>query len=85
VTTDLTGAAEAERRYPALNPDADELTYPRSALRDFERAAFIEGVGFAREQIAREIEDHADKLPNDYGTHWISGDTAARIARGERP
>ncbi len=38
-----------------------------------------------REQIAREIEEHADKRPNDYGTRWISGDTAARIARGERP
>lgn len=41
-------------------------------------------IAAVREQVAVEIEGHADKRPNDYGTRWISGDTAARIARGDR-
>lgn len=35
--------AEAEKRYRALQPDAEELTYPRSALREFKRGAFVQG------------------------------------------
>lgn len=35
-------------KYPALQPDAEELTYPRSALREFRRAAFVEGAKWAR-------------------------------------
>lgn len=37
----------AAERWPALHPDDEELTYPRSALRDFCRDAFVEGARFA--------------------------------------
>ena len=39
--------AEAEQQYPALNPDAEELTYPRAALRQGKRSAFIKGALWA--------------------------------------
>ncbi len=44
--------AEAERRYPALNPDAEELTYPRSALREHKRSAHVAGWEAARAHLA---------------------------------
>ena len=44
--------AEAERRYPALNPDAEELTYPRSALREHKRSAHVAGWEAARTHLA---------------------------------
>lgn len=48
---------EAERRYPRLNPDADELTYPRSAIRRMMRDAFEAGAAWASEQADREPSD----------------------------
>ena len=44
--------AEAERQYPALNPDAEKLTYPRSALREHKRSAHIAGWEAARTHLA---------------------------------
>ena len=44
--------AEAERQYPALNPDAEELTYPRSALREHRRSAHVAGWEAARTYLA---------------------------------
>lgn len=48
---------EAERRYPALNPDAEDLTYPRSAIRRMTRGAFEAGAVWASEQADREPSD----------------------------
>lgn len=44
--------AEAEQQYPALNPDAEELTYPRAALRQGKRSAFIKGALWAMSRPA---------------------------------
>lgn len=35
--------AAAKEKYPALQSDEDYLTYPRIALREFQRAAYIRG------------------------------------------
>ena len=51
--------AEAERQYPALNPDTEELTYPRSALREHKRSAHVEGWKAARTHLAAQ-------KPTDY-------------------
>ena len=39
--------AEAVERWPALQPDNEELTYQRSTLRAFCRAAFEQGANWA--------------------------------------
>lgn len=46
---------EAEKRYPALNPDAEELTYPRSVVRGFKRSAFEAGAEWARKEALTEV------------------------------
>ena len=52
--------AEAERRYPALNPDAEELTYPRSALREHKRSAHVAGWKAARTHLAAQEPTDAE-------------------------
>lgn len=61
-TNDFTKAAraEAERRYPALNPDAEELTYPRSALREHKRSAHVAGWEAARTHLAAQEPTDAE-------------------------
>ena len=65
--------AEAERQYPALNPDAEELTYPRSALREHKRSAHVAGWEAARAHLAAheptdaEVEAAAKVLWDDGG------------------
>ena len=49
--------AEAERRWPALNPGDVELTYPRGALRATARKAFEAGAVWASEQADRDLID----------------------------
>lgn len=72
----------AEERYPALQPDADELTYPRAALREFQRGAFVAGVDYAREQIAQELHDWAALHAGPDGA-FFADLWERRIARGE--
>lgn len=75
----------AEDQYPALQPDAEELTYPRSALRDFQRGAFISGWEQALpeepdpaviEAMAKGMYSEAlpgrswDRCPEDVKQHW---------------
>ena len=52
--------AEAERQYPALNPDAEELTYPRSALREHKRSAHVAGWEAARTHLAAQEPTDAE-------------------------
>ena len=52
--------AEAERQYPALNPDAEKLTYPRSALREHKRSAHIAGWEAARTHLAAQEPTDAE-------------------------
>lgn len=54
--------AEAERQYPALNPDAEELTYPRSALREHKRSAHVAGWEAARAYLAAQEPTDAEVL-----------------------
>ena len=54
--------AEAERQYPALNPDAEELTYPRSALREHRRSAHVAGWEAARTYLAAQEPTGAEVL-----------------------
>lgn len=43
--------AKAQERYPELNPNDEELMYPRSAIRDMARGGFIEGAIWAANYI----------------------------------
>ena len=54
--------AEAEWRYPALNPDAEELTYPRSVLREHKRSAHVAGWEAARARLAAQEPTDAEVL-----------------------
>ena len=58
--------AEAERQYPALNPDAEKLTYPRSALREHKRSAHIAGWEAARTHLAAQEPTPADSKISGY-------------------
>lgn len=52
--------AAAKEKYPAMRPDEEELTYPRSALREFQRAAYIQGRLDQAEADARIAEGRHD-------------------------
>lgn len=60
--------AEAERRWPALNPGDVELTYPRGALRATARKAFEAGAVWASEQADRESSNIRANVRNLTGT-----------------
>jgi hypothetical protein len=64
--------AAAEDYYPALNPDAEELTYPRSALRGFNRAAFVEGATWAADRIDA-LEAEVARLRDQQAHAWSEG------------
>lgn len=57
---DFTTAARAasEAKYPAMNPDASQVSYPRGVLRGGKRAAFRIGAEWARAHLAAQDLTH---------------------------
>jgi len=45
--------AEAKKAFPAIFDDVDDLTYPRSALREFRRGAYVRGFLAGHEAATR--------------------------------
>jgi hypothetical protein len=65
-TTDMEAEAraEAEKRYPELDPTRDEATYPRSAVRYYENKAYQKGflAGARRPFTDTEVEAAAHEM-----------------------
>src|SRR5690606_31776315 len=64
--------AEAEKAFPAIFDDADDLAYPRSALREFKRGAYARGFLAGHEAATRTrvvpTVDELAAMPHDYET-----------------
>ena len=52
--------AEAERRNPPIDRHPDDLTYPRAALREHKRGAFVAGAEWARAHLAAQEPTDAE-------------------------